>query len=734
RQGYTEMVSTKPINESNFMLKDKPQFLNIASIKKPQVYNFQNRDDDAAINFNEREKSQILAPILIHDEIIGFLEIESVGQNHYDDKHASQLLAFANQAGIAIENARLFQISQRRAQEAETLHAAGAIVIAAGLDNHEVFDRILESLNKIIPYDSASIQLLREGYLEIVGIHGWIDRQSVVGIQFPVPGNNPNTLVVEKRQPVVIYNVSQYPGFNEKIFDNIRSWLGVPVLVRDQVIGLITIDSRRYNFFTNDHIKIASSFANQVAIAVQNVHLYQQANYERQFFEALVENIPIAIAVVDNENRVLTWNPGAEQTFGYTKEEALGVDNNLLVANQNDIYSEAVEITRDSFKKDFIHTFTQRTRKNGSLFDVELFVVPVSLAGRRAATLVIYHDITELQNARKAAEAASRTKSAFVANMSHEIRTPLNAIIGFAELLERDKRLFPDQAESIRIIHRSSEALLSLINNILDLSKIEAGRMNLNETYFNLYEFLRLLEDMFRLKTLQKHINFIFEYKAQLPTEICTDEDKLRQILMNLIGNAIKFTHHGKITVRVQNGNGKVKNESPDLTMLQFSVLDTGVGIAPDELSLLFKPFSQTSSGKNLRQGTGLGLAISQQFVELMGGKIWASSTLSKGTSFEFIIPVKTTNQSAASNEAEIQGIRNKQAVKITLEVWKTVHPEWINQLSQSITEGDLDQVKQLAQQVSDQSPHLAATIIDLATRFDLHGLINLLPSEKRKK
>ena len=278
--------------------------------------------------------------------------------------------------------------------------------------------------------------------------------------------------------------------------------------------------------------------------------------------------------------------------------------------------------------------------------------------------------------------------------------------------------------------------LFRSITNILDLSKIEAGRMTVNETSFNLYEFLRLLEDMFRLRTLQKHLKFTFEYKEQLPIQICTDEDKLRQILMNLLGNAIKFTHHGRITVSVQNGDGKIKTDSQDIVLLHFSVSDTGVGIAPDELSLLFKPFSQTSSGKNSKQGTGLGLAISQQFVELLGGKIWASSTLSKGSCFEFVIPVKKISEPQPSFDDELlkADLNNHQkVVPITPEIWKSVSSTWIKHIRQAITEGDLEQVKLLASQISNKSPYLSDVIIDLANQFNLHGLINLLPQENKK-
>ncbi len=237
------------------------------------------------------------------------------------------------------------------------------------------------------------------------------------------------------------------------------------------------------------------------------------------------------------------------------------------------------------------------------------------------------------------AERANQAKSTFLANMSHELRTPLNAIIGFARMMKRDSSLSPKVRKNLGIINVSGEHLLSLINDVLDMSKIEAGRTTLNNSVFNLYDLLRDLEGMLHNRVQSKGLNFIVDLNPKLPTWVETDEKKLRQVLINLLGNAIKFTEIGTVSLTVtavflasQNENGR------KTAKLVFTIADTGVGIAHDELNKVFAPFVQTRSGELSGEGTGLGLPISRQFVQLMGGDIRVRSELHKGSTFAFDI------------------------------------------------------------------------------------------------
>ena len=260
-----------------------------------------------------------------------------------------------------------------------------------------------------------------------------------------------------------------------------------------------------------------------------------------------------------------------------------------------------------------------------------------------------------LRQAKEAAEAANLAKSEFLANMSHELRTPLNAILGFSQLLSHDYTIQPKQRQYLDTINRSGEHLLILINDVLEMSKIDAGRVMLNPTDFDLHDGLESLEHMLRLRAENKGLNLAFELAAEVPQYITADDGKLRQVLTNLLGNAIKFTEAGRVVLRV---TGTLANEASESEAarwrLLFAVEDTGPGIGPDELPHVFDAFVQTRTGRSAQEGTGLGLAISQQFVQLMGGELTAKSQLGQGSCFQFRIPVTTAQRPAkAKTESE---------------------------------------------------------------------------------
>ncbi|MCC5667287.1 response regulator [Nostoc sp. CHAB 5784] len=245
--------------------------------------------------------------------------------------------------------------------------------------------------------------------------------------------------------------------------------------------------------------------------------------------------------------------------------------------------------------------------------------------------------------------AANLAKSEFLANMSHELRTPLNAILGFTQVMSRDYSLSGEHQENLAIINRAGEHLLNLINDILEMSKIEAGRITLNTSSFDLIHVLKKLEEMQHASAASKNLELVFEYAQNIPKYIETDENKLCQVLLNLLGNAIKFTNTGRVTLRVKLGAGSWETEEqgeqnlPHPPHLFFEVQDTGCGIAPQELDLLFEAFEQTEIGRKFQQGTGLGLAISRKYVQLMKGDITVNSIPGVGSRFAFDIQIALT-------------------------------------------------------------------------------------------
>ncbi|BAL27192.1 PAS/PAC sensor hybrid histidine kinase (plasmid) [Azoarcus sp. KH32C] len=272
----------------------------------------------------------------------------------------------------------------------------------------------------------------------------------------------------------------------------------------------------------------------------------------------------------------------------------------------------------------------------GGDLDVRCPVEPGDELGRlatRVNTMAerLRRSTRELVEAKDRAEGASRAKSTFLANMSHELRTPLNAILGYAQILRRDKALSERAAAGLVTIQSSGEHLLMLINDVLDLAKVEAGRLELAVGIVNLSAFLAVIADILRVKAEQKSLLFRSDLSAELPAAVRVDEGRLRQVLLNLLINAVKFTDRGEVCLHVQ---CLARTEAQ--AHLRFEILDTGIGIAPQHMERLFQPFEQMGEVERRAGGTGLGLAISRQLVRLMGGEIQVESRLGEGSRFWF--------------------------------------------------------------------------------------------------
>ncbi|OQW93733.1 MAG: hypothetical protein BWK79_09615 [Beggiatoa sp. IS2] len=261
--------------------------------------------------------------------------------------------------------------------------------------------------------------------------------------------------------------------------------------------------------------------------------------------------------------------------------------------------------------------------------------------------------LQQAEAARQTAESANQAKSTFLANMSHELRTPLNGILGYAQILQRDKTLTKKQQEGISIIRRSGDYLLTLINDILDLSKIEADKVELSPVDIHFEDFLRSITDLFQIRAEQKHIAFLYEPLSHLPLGVRVDDKRLRQILINLLGNAIKFTEKGGVTFKVGYHQGKIR----------FQIEDTGHGIAPENLETIFQPFRQVGTRDSKAEGTGLGLSITQKLAKMMGGEIQVKSELNQGSIFwlELALPeVSDLIRSKRESEPIIIGLEGK--------------------------------------------------------------------------
>jgi len=377
--------------------------------------------------------------------------------------------------------------------------------------------------------------------------------------------------------------------------------------------------------------------------AAEKSRLAEVAERQKEYFRSLLDNSPTAIAAMELDHRVAAWSPAAERLFGYSAREAIGRPIDDLVAASEDFRSEAASASDQARGGEEIHLVTRRTRKDGSLVDVELLVAPVTVAGEVVGYFAIYHDIGELLRARREAEDANRAKGAFLATMSHEIRTPMNGVIGMAGLL-LDTELDTEQHEYAQIIRTSGDALLEIINDILDYSKIEAGKLELERAPFDLRECVEAALDVVATRASEKGLELASALEATVPPAIVGDPTRLRQILINLVANAVKFTETGEVVVSVD------ATADGEVNVVHFAVLDTGIGIPPDRVESLFESFTQLDASTTRRYGgTGLGLAISKRLAELMDGRMWVESEPGAGSTFHFTIRAAAAPAAARS-------------------------------------------------------------------------------------
>lgn len=395
------------------------------------------------------------------------------------------------------------------------------------------------------------------------------------------------------------------------------------------------------------------------AVATQLGMVLAQKQTEAEL-EALFQAMSDVVVVRDRQGRCIKISPASPNLFRPVHEMVGKTLHETFPATVADLLLKTIQTslsTKQTVDVEYSLPVDARdvwfSARVSPLSDNSVILVARDISDRKHAEL-------ELQRAKENAESANRIKSEFLANMSHELRTPLNVILGFTQVMARETTLTDSVRDYLTTINRSGEHLLDLINDVLEMSKIEAGKQSLNLADFDLRELLNNLEEMFQLRAQSKGLNFVVAAAAGTPQYIQTDEGKLRQVLVNLLGNAIKFTSSGTVALSVSATTNKGHAELPGLPaerglsleppdpnslMLQFEVSDTGIGIDPKELPGLFEPFVQSRSRAHPSEGTGLGLPISRKFVQLMQGTINIKSQLGQGTMVQIQLPVRLTSQ-----------------------------------------------------------------------------------------
>ena len=573
--------------------------------------------------------SEVDVPLRVDDTTIGVLVVESSEPDAFTAEDFEVLQAAVDQASIAIGRARLLSAERRRGDEHKALlDTIGDL--SAELELSRVLQAVLGRAVTLLDVTGGEVAIYDPELEELEIVASERIGKNSIGTRLPL-GEGAMGTVAQTRQPLIIESYGEWSGQSAKYDDlTVHSVMVAPLLIGKRLVGAIAfLHADPNRLFNDEDLRLLNLFAPQAAIAIENARLYTAAQRQRQYFETLVLNNPVATVALDAGHAVVSCNPAFEKLFGYAQAEAVGRQLDDLIATE-DSHSEAVRYTQEALDRP-VHGIGRRRRSDGTMVDVEILGVPVIVGDERVGLMGLYHDITELLSARHGAEQANAAKSQFLASMSHELRTPLNAIIGYSEMLQEEMHdLGQIQAVSdLDKIRAAGRHLLALINDILDLSKIEAGKMDLHLEEFPvdavIDEVLATAQPL-----VAKKANRLDVRRGHAVGAMRADRTKVRQILLNLLSNASKFTDHGTITFGVTSSGERVL----------FSVADTGIGMTPEQIKRLFRAFAQADSSIAGRYGgTGLGLAISRQFARMLGGDIRVASTPGQGSTFTVELP-----------------------------------------------------------------------------------------------
>ena len=548
------------------------------------------------------------------------------------------------------------------------LDALAVAKASQAISGRIVLDKVIDTLMRIVLENAGAqsgVLLLMRGEDLVLAADAEVTRQAVqvnlhlgqVESEPVLPSAILNYVRRSQTQVLLADTVQPHPFSSDPYLISRRpkSVLCIPILRQTTLIGLLYLENTLIpHAFTPERVAVLELLASQAAISLENALLYadlQQENSERKRVEAtlrerearirrLMESNIIGILFWSHHGGVSDANDAFLQMVGYSREElqsgSLQWTSFVPPAQTPADLQAREELMRTGvispYERDFI-------RKDGTRIPV--LNGAALLEGSQENGIGFVLDLSERKQAeaereaRRAAEAANRAKSAFLANMSHELRTPLNGILGYAQILLQARTLDDKQNRALNVIRQSGEHLLTLINDILDLAKIEAGKLELNRTAIPLAAFLRTITEMVRIKAEQKGLGLISDLPPDLPQGIQADEQRLRQVLLNLLSNAVKFTDQGQVSLRVR---------FVPPSRLRFDVQDTGIGIVQGQLETIFQPFEQVGEMQRRQAGTGLGLAISRQFVRLMGGEIRVDSRLGQGSTFWFELDVPVTH------------------------------------------------------------------------------------------
>jgi signal transduction histidine kinase/GAF domain-containing protein len=621
-----------------------------------------------------------------------------------------------------------------------SLDLATVMKASQAISSEIVLDKLLASLMKIL-IENAGAQkgfliLETQGKL-LIEASGTVEQEQVAVLQsIPIDSGDVSTAianyVARTKESVVLNNASREGRFTNDPYIQAhqpKSILCAPLINQGKLVSIVYLENNlTTEAFTPDRLEVLKLLSSQAAISIDLAKLYAEVRANENRLTQFLEAMPVGVAILNANGKPCFTNVVTEQLLGKTlvppaTMEQLPEVYQLYLAGTNQLYPrEQIPMVR-ALRGECSAVDDMEIHQGNNIIPIETRGTPIfDENGNIAYAIAAFQDITK----RRQAEIA---KSTFIAQMSHELRTPLNAILGFAQLMGNSSYLPPEHQENLNVIARSGEHLLALINQVLDLSKIEAGQMTLNEANFNLYRLLNDLENMFQLKANNKGLHLLFERTVEVSQYVRTDEVKLRQVLINLLSNAIKFTKTGSVSL-------KVKSNNKQQTTITFEIENTGVGIASDELDSIFKAFVQIKADRKFQEGTGLGLTIARSFVQLMGGNISVNSQVGKGTVFKFDITVSTVEPVDINSQQLIsrtlapefsQQNRLSSADVLTPAALADLSPDLVANLHQAILALDIERIKTCIAQIHEVNAPVAEVIAILAKGYKYKQLLALM-------
>lgn len=561
-------------------------------------------------------------------------------------------LTVKNGAVLEIQGFARQITDQKLAERALVIQDAVVKILAKSESVENASSEILETLGKILGWQCGAWWRYAENKNSLYCQSFWKEnKDKYIGFEkasnalsFKMGEGIPGR-VLSSQKPLWIESLVDDERFIRNIIcgkNGLKSGFWFPLLLGNSVHGVFEFISDTTENIDDDLLQLMSNIGSQISQFIQRKRAERDVKESDTRKSAILESALDCIITINHDGRILEFNPAAERMFGYTREESIGqlMGNLIVPPTYRDAHHQGIKHYLNTGEHNVLGKRIEITamRKDGTEFPVELAITPIFLADSMPMFTGYLRDITErkvaeeqLRQAKEEAESASHAKSQFLAVMSHEIRTPLNAIIGLSDLAvetESDS----ERQEFVGVIQENSENLLSLINDILDFSKIEAEQIDIENVEFDLVELAEGILEMFAFKAFAKGLELICKIDSDLPEKLIGDPNRLRQIIINLVSNAVKFTEKGNVFVSIT-----ILKSTKNSVDLSFSVKDSGIGIPTEKLETIFEKFNQADISTTRKYGgTGLGLSISKSLVNLMNGEIEVVSEIGKGSEFKF--------------------------------------------------------------------------------------------------